>query len=171
VKRTFIPFALGVVVLMMVLSAVPASARQAATPVSGDCAVTSPADNEAIVARWYDEALNGHDLAVLEEILAPGVMHDSAVFPDNPPPAVVLEQLFVGFPDLTYTVDDVISSEDKVVVRWTATGTNSGELFGEPATGAIATWTGINIFQIDCGLITAVWSEIDDAGRAAQLGG
>ena len=38
-------------------------------------------------------------------------------------------------PDLTYTVDDQVAEDDKVVSRYTATGTHQGEFFGVAPTG------------------------------------
>jgi predicted ester cyclase len=37
------------------------------------------------------------------------------------------------------------------------------------ATGRKATWTGINIFRIECGRIVEVWSEVDALSRLQQL--
>lgn len=146
------------------------AARQGATPTSADCPSTTPAENEALVARWYDEAINEHDTAVLDEILAEDIAHDSGAFPDEPGPRFIMEALFVGFPDITQTMDEVISVDDTVVVRWTATGTHTGEFQGYAPTGESATWTGINIFQIECGRIASITTELDALGRLEQLG-
>jgi predicted ester cyclase len=56
-----------------------------------------------------------------------------------------------------------------VIERYTATGTQRGRLGDLPASGRKATWTGINIFRIECGRIAEVWSEVDAAGRTKQL--
>ncbi|MCD6032468.1 MAG: SnoaL-like polyketide cyclase, partial [Thermomicrobiales bacterium] len=37
--------------------------------------------------------------------------------------------------------------------------------------GRTATWTGVNIFRIECGKIVEVWSEVDALSRNAQLTG
>jgi len=146
------------------------AALREATPLPERCPATTPAENEAIVARWYEEAITGHDVAVLDEILAPDVVHESGTFPDEPGPRVVLEALLTGFPDLTETMDEVISAGDTVVVRWTATGTHAGEFQGAAPTGKAATWTGITIFEIGCGRISRVVTELDALGRLEQLG-
>ena len=56
-----------------------------------------------------------------------------------------------------------------MVERYIATGTQQGALGQLPASGRKATWTGINIFRIECGRIAEVWSEVDALGRARQL--
>ncbi|MBA2520328.1 MAG: ester cyclase [Chloroflexia bacterium] len=160
------------VAIVAVAGASRASGRslQEATPAAADCVATSETENEAIVARWYDEALNGHDASVLDDILAAEVDHEAGAFPEEPGPRFIIEALLVGFPDVIYTTDDYISSENDVVVRWSATGTHTGEFQGHPPTGKTATWTGINIFTLDCGRIAAIITELDAMSRAQQLG-
>ena len=46
-----------------------------------------------------------------------------------------------AFPDLRYTIDDVVDGGDRIVHRLTASGTMKGEFAGMPATGKHATWT------------------------------
>ena len=62
----------------------------------------------------------------------------------------------VAFPDLHYTFDLFIVQDAYVVERYTATGTQQGQLGDLPATDRTATWTGINIFRIECGKIAEV---------------
>jgi len=54
---------------------------------------------------------------------------------------------------------------------YTATGTQLGPLQDLPPLGRTATWTGINIFRIECGRIVEVWSEVDALSRNQQLTG
>lgn len=35
-----------------------------------------------------------------------------------------------ALPDLEYAIEDIIAEDDKVSVRWMASGTNTGELMG-----------------------------------------
>jgi predicted ester cyclase len=106
---------------------------------------------------------------VLDEILAPGAAHDSATFVDNPGPRVVLGALLTGFPDIQHTVETVITDGDLVVIRYTAAGTQMGTFQGYAPTGKRITWTGINIYRIECGRIAEMWSELDALGRIEQL--
>ena len=41
-----------------------------------------------------------------------------------------------AFPDLQISLDDELSSGDKVITRWTARGTHQGELMGIAATAS-----------------------------------
>ena len=78
--------------------------------------------------------------------------------------------LKAGFPDLFYTIDDVIYTGDKLVHRLTASGTMTGEFLGMPATGKRATWTEIHIGRVVNERIVEHWGLIDLLGAFVQLG-
>ena len=79
------------------------------------------------------------------------------------------EAMLKAFPDLDRTLEDLVAEGDKVVARWTAKGTNTGEFNGMPATGKFATSSGITIFRIADGRIVEEWSESDMLGLLQQL--
>lgn len=77
-----------------------------------------------------------------------------------------------AFPDLNTTTDDLIAEGDKVVVRWTTSGTHLGETeaFG-PATGNQMEIAGITIQRFDEeGKIAEGWTLADTLGQMQQLG-
>ena len=167
-----------VVISFAVMSAIVTMGRsttaQGATPAASppaECPTTTEDENAAIARRWHEDAITNHDLTVLDEILASDADHDSATFSDNPGPRAVLGALFSGFPDVQHTIEAVITEGDLVVIRYRATGTHTGEFQGYAPTGKPVTWTGINIFRIECGRIAEIWSEVDALGRTAQLNG
>ena len=80
-------------------------------------------------------------------------------------------RVFGAFPDLTMQVDDIFGAGDKVVVRFTLNGTNTGPLFGMPATGRKVVMTGIGIYRFaPHGKIVVEWYENDAIGQMRQLG-
>jgi predicted ester cyclase len=58
-----------------------------------------------------------------------------------------------SFPDLHFTVEEMIAEGDKVAYRWTAHGTHQGEYDGIAPTSKIITATGISIIRIDDGKV------------------
>jgi len=165
---------IGLLIIGSVATMGRGTMAQAATPAASPgagCPATSEDENEAIARRWHEEAINTHDLAVLDEILASDSTLDSATVSNNPGPRAVLETLLTGFPDVHHTIEMVITEGDLVVIRYRATGTHAGEFQGYAPTGKPVTWTGINIYRIECGRIAEVWSEVDAQGRIAQLTG
>ena len=172
---------LAIVVVLLVAATLTASrlrpaGAQDATPgtsPAADCPTTTEEENEAIARRWHEEAINQHDPDLLDAILAEDVVHHAATFPDASGPEAVKavhEALLTGFPDLLHTLEAVISDGDLVVTRWVARGTHRGEFQGIAPTGKQVTYTGTNIYRIECGRIAESWSEADGLGRLQQLG-
>jgi predicted ester cyclase len=83
--------------------------------------------------------------------------------------SAMMGDFLAAFPDLHYTFDLFVAQDAYVVERYTATGTQEGQLGDLPPSGRSATWTGINIFRIACGRIVEVWSEVDALNRNQQL--
>lgn len=75
-----------------------------------------------------------------------------------------------AFPDARSTVEDQIAADDKVVTRWTATGTHLGDLNGIAATGRAMTMSGVTIERVADDRIVEVWLAKDDLGMLQQLG-
>jgi predicted ester cyclase len=162
------------VLIALVLSGNLALAHaQDATPAASPtaCPATTEEENAAIARRWHEDVINAHDLAMLDELLTTDAAQDSATFADNPGPREVLGALFTGFPDVHHTVEAVIADGDLVVVRYTATGTHEGAFQGYAPAGETVTWTGLNMYRIECGRIAETWSEVDALGRIAQMTG
>ena len=132
------------------------------------------AETKAIVGRFLDEAFNGGDLDVVDELVAPDfVNHDSA----NPEPSRGIEAAKASitgyrsaFPDLHVTIEQQIAEGEYVTTRWSARGTHEGDLLGIAPTGKQATVTGITIDRIVDGRFTESWTNWDTLGLLQQLG-
>lgn len=74
-----------------------------------------------------------------------------------------------AFPDIKYTVEDMIEEGDKVVARWTTQGTHKGTFMGIPPTGKQVTFSGIEIIRIKDGQAVEEWEEFDRARLMQQL--
>ena len=69
-----------------------------------------------------------------------------------------------------FTVEDIISEGDTVVVRWTNAGTHIGEFLGIPPTGRPFTIGGIDVYRVDGDLLCEHWHQIDQLSMLGQLG-
>jgi steroid delta-isomerase-like uncharacterized protein len=80
--------------------------------------------------------------------------------------------VFLGaLPDLVAEEQDVIASDDLVVVRLIVTATHEADLLGIPATGRRVQWNAIDIYRVtDDGKISEEWASDDMAAFASQLG-
>jgi steroid delta-isomerase-like uncharacterized protein len=75
-----------------------------------------------------------------------------------------------AFPDVHFTIDDILVEGDKVAVRWTMTATHKGELRGIPPTGKKVTIWGISMYRIVGGKFVEIWERYDTLGLMQQLG-
>lgn len=75
-----------------------------------------------------------------------------------------------AFNPLQFTIEDVIAEGDKVVVRWTNAGTDSGGFMGIPATGKEFGIAGIDIHVVRNGKLAEHWHVVDQLAQMQQLG-
>lgn len=131
--------------------------------------------NKVIIRRFFKEAFEKGNLAVLNEIVAPdSVDRGPGALPGVPPGPEGTKMLITvyrnAFPDLHFTIDEQIAEGNTVVTRWTAHGTHNGELAGIPATGKRTTVVGLGIDRVENGKIVESWGLFDQFGMLQQLG-
>jgi len=128
--------------------------------------------NKALDRRIF-EAVNNKNLDALDDLIATDWV-DHNLLPGLPlgldSTKVTLSMYLSAFPDLKMTIEDQIAEGDKVVTRWTATGTHNGELMGIPATGKQVRVTGIDITRWSGGKSVEHWAQFDQMGLMQQLG-
>jgi steroid delta-isomerase-like uncharacterized protein len=149
---------------------------QDASPVASPdvCPSTTPAENEAIVARYWDEVWNQGKDDTLKEVFTDTEVHHWGIGDDTIGPDEFLARIAgfrTAFPDFQIHIEQTISTGDLVVSRYRATATQQGDWLGIPATGTAVEYTGMNIFRIACGKIAESWGEADHLGLIEQLGG
>jgi steroid delta-isomerase-like uncharacterized protein len=133
----------------------------------------STEQNKSIVRRWVEDGWNKGNLAVVDQVYAPGyVQHEAAPVPVTSSEA--LKHYVAGyrgaFPDLHFTIDDLVAEGDKVVWRFTSTGTHDGPLMGIPPTGKRGVVSGIIIFRLEDSRIAEAWVNFDTLGLMQQIG-
>ena len=77
---------------------------------------------------------------------------------------------FTAFPDLKATVEDLIAEGDKVVARWTMSGTHENTVRDIPATGKKVTVNGVTIKRIANGKVVEEWALINMLSLYQQVG-
>ncbi|TMC54836.1 MAG: ester cyclase [Chloroflexi bacterium] len=131
--------------------------------------------NKALARRSVEEVWNQGKLEVIDELVAEGAnFHDPNVpggkFTGPQGYRQFVEIYRGAFPDVHLTVNDQIAEGDKVVTRWTATGTHKGSLMGIPATNKQSTVTGTDIGRYAEGKLVEEWVSYDMLGMLQQLG-
>jgi predicted ester cyclase len=82
----------------------------------------------------------------------------------------ILDHVRAAFPDSKYVVEHVIVDGDWLCARLEMSGTQTGELFGWPASGKHATWKEMRYCRIVDGKTVEHHAVIDNAGMLEQLG-
>jgi len=132
--------------------------------------------NKALVRRALEEVWSKGELAAAPEIYA----HDFVSHQHSHPnmrdlrgvAALVafVREFREAFPDFHDTIDDQVAEGDKVVTRFTSTGTHRGVLMGLQPTNRRVSWMGITIDRIEGGRIVEEWVSWDLFGMMQQLG-
>ena len=132
----------------------------------------STEDNKTNVRRFIEEGWNQGNTAVFDELFAADYLGHDPNGPLHGPEG--FKQYFAtyrsAFPDTHLTIEDQIAEGDKVVTRWTATGTHQGPLMGIVPSGKHVTITGITITRIASGKAVEDWVNFDTLGMLQQIG-
>lgn len=133
-----------------------------------------PTDNKQIARRFMDECWSQGKLNTISELVADNCRFHDPVFPNLTAGAENIKNHIAtcrrGFPDLKFTIDDMIAEGDEVVMHWTGRGTHSGSFLGMPPTNRKADVTGMSICRIANGKIVESWSHWNLMSMMEQLG-
>jgi predicted ester cyclase len=139
--------------------------------------VTAIEANKAVVERLFNDDLNEPDgptaARVADQIIAPDFVDHT-----NPPELkhgleshkTIVALFRSSFPDMHWTVEDVVAEGDRVVARTTMRGTHRGEFFGLAPTGRPVVYPGIHVLRLADGKVAEHWGSNDDLGLMRQLG-
>lgn len=129
--------------------------------------------NKAVVRRYIEENFNQGNLELIDEFFSA----DSVFQAPHSPELRGREErkefeasLRKAFPDLHYSIDELIAEGDKVVMRWSFEGTHQGEWQGISSTGKKVSCGGTSTFRIANGMITEEFVQWDALGFMQQLG-
>ena len=130
--------------------------------------------NKVIARRIVDESWTKHNPSILDQLFtSDAVLHD----PSNPSIAKgpqgaksTLNTYLRAFPDMKISIEREIAEGDYVVQHLRATGTNTGEFNGMPATGKKTEVTGVVTSKIKDGKVVEAWSLFDNLTLMQQLG-
>lgn len=118
--------------------------------------------NKALVRRFFEEIFPSGDSQALREVVSADIL-DHDPLPGQPPGVAgidyVVATLRTAQPDLRFTVDDLVGDGDRVAVRWTQRGTQTGPMLGQPPNGQAIEHSAVVILRIgDDGKIAERWA-------------
>jgi predicted ester cyclase len=136
--------------------------------------------NKEVVRRLYEEGMTTRNTELLVSSFAPGYrMHspEGKTLEGRDASMEFLHAFLDAFPDMVFTVPDLLGEGDKVVARWIGTGTHTNEFRafaphepGIPASGRKVSFTATDIYVVIDGEITEEWNTLHEAEVRHQLG-
>jgi len=130
-------------------------------------------ENIAIVQKFFEVGPSKGDIATADALLH----REFTLHTPLPTPGPGIEEMNnvittcrSAFDGLNVTIEDIMADEDKVIARFTARGTHTGEFMGLLPTGKAITLTAIEIFRLKEGKIAELWGEVNLMGLMMQLG-
>ena len=129
--------------------------------------------HEHLFRLAYETMSNG-DLDDLDDILAEDLIEHAPLPPGIPAGRAGVKQLMAGyreaFPDLRMTIEKYIEQGDVGCAVLRVTGTHTGPLLGQPATGRTVDICMVDMVRVADGRAVEHWGASDDLGLFAQLG-
>jgi len=131
-------------------------------------------ENIVLMRRWFKEVWNEGRVQTIYDLVDENIV---AVGQDAPGveirgPADFLKlynRLRGAFPDIKFTLEDTFGADDKVMVRWSAVATHTGDHLGIPATNRPVRVTGITVVRVAKGKVVQAWDNWDQLALMQQL--
>jgi steroid delta-isomerase-like uncharacterized protein len=130
-------------------------------------------ENIEIMQRWFREVWNEGRIQTVYELFSPdgiatGHYGDKSQIRGPKEFVPFVEQIRGAFPDIRTDIEDAFATEDKVVVRWSASMTHTGQGFGQPTAKPVRV-TGISIARIVDGQLVEGWDNWDRLAMLQQI--
>jgi len=121
--------------------------------------------DEAIVRRYYQDFLTDKRTETLGDLISETHrLHDPQI---RTLADISMYRDGIGGP---WTIEEIFSTDDRVIVRWIRTGSHVDTINGIPATGQPIRSKGICIHRMEGGRIAETWEVFDALGVMQQIG-
>ena len=131
-------------------------------------------ENKAIVRRSIEEVWTEGNLSIADELFSEHYTHhdpstlDFGQGPEGEKKRVMFYR--TAFPDLQFTIEDMISEGETVTCRWSSTGTHQGPLSMIAPSGRKVSVSGMTFARLAGGKIIEGWVNWDTLSLLQQLG-
>jgi steroid delta-isomerase-like uncharacterized protein len=136
--------------------------------------IVSIEQNKSIVYRWVEEAWNQGNFSMAKELYPATyqLRDDTLPAPVNGPDGLVefIKTFRRGMPDIHLTVEQAVGEGDLVAWRFRATGTQTQEMLGIPATHRKVAISGMILSRFEQGRWVEDYSNWDIFTMLRQLG-
>ena len=133
----------------------------------------TPQDSKRFMQRFV-EFINTASEGLAEELIAPdAVFHVPGRAEPMRGPAgylAIIGMMRGGFPDIQWTLEQLITEGDMLAARFTMRGTHKGDFFGVPPSGRPIQVQAMNFYRIAGGTIVEERGQPDLLGLMMQIG-
>ena len=127
--------------------------------------------NIAATRRLFEEGFTRGNADVCDELVAPdAIEHQRGLKGGAEGTKETIRTLHEWFSEFELTIDDLVAQGDRVWIRATGGGLNTGSIFGRPPTGHRAEITVFDQVRFRDGRIVEHWGVPDQLGLLIQLG-
>jgi len=131
-------------------------------------------ETNKLAMQRFTQFINTADPTLAEELISPeAIFHvPGQVEPMRGPAGylAVIAMMRGGFPDIQWTIEELIAEEEKVAARFTMRGTQLGVFFGVPPTGKKIQVQAMNFYRFAGGRIVEERGQPDLLGLMQQIG-
>jgi len=82
----------------------------------------------------------------------------------------IIKMMRNGFPDIQWSLEEIVADSDKVAARFIMRGTHQGSFFGVSPTQKLINVQAINIYHLSGGQIVGEYGQPDFLGLLQQIG-
>ncbi|MBK7098784.1 MAG: ester cyclase [Sphingobacteriales bacterium] len=131
--------------------------------------------NKQVVRQFYTDGWNGRKFDIVHQTHAENWVHHDNSNPNDlggGPEGNIkrMKELVQAFPDVRFDIEDMVAENDKVVVRFVASGTHKGQFGPIPPTEKQVKMLGYITHRLENGKIVEDWVVRDTYGLMIQLG-
>ncbi len=140
---------------------------------AGTAAARAITRADSVVSRIYEEIFNTGKLGQVDTLIAAEYIDHNPIGPGGKSGIEGFKQtvkaLRFAFPDLRFTVEEMIVNGDKVVTRTTMQGTHKNSFMQVDPTDKQVTVTGFDIYRIADGIVAERWGTLDGLTLMQQM--
>ena len=130
-------------------------------------------DNKVLLRRFLSEVWNQGRLNLIDELVDPAYVSHVAHIPqvsDREGLKQWVSAVRTAFPDIRFTIEDLLADDEKTTHRWSSVASHQGEFLGVSGTGKKVVCRGMSITRFSGGRIVEEWGEWDALRLLEQIG-
>jgi len=131
-------------------------------------------EQNKLVMQTFVDFINSANPDLAHALIDPGA---TFYVPGRPGPVKgpagyleIIAMMRGGFPDIQWTLEELICEGSNIAARFTMRGTHKGSFLGVPATGNKISVQALNIYRLSGGKIVEEYGQPDLLGLMGQIG-